>query len=188
MSILLYIFVNDTLAEWLRRRPAKPMGSPCVGSNPTGVDSAVELQNESFVKLHRARATWSRQFLCAKIHAKSKTAKQQWKKKDLNARWRKEWDGGPTGPARRLNEVRMEAIHMPDFWLRADLPSPRAQNAFQHKQIHRLTEIIEYDVEDSEAIEHKLRWECMPARSHCVAVTPKAEDKWQGHRPTRSTY
>lgn len=29
----------DTLAEWLRRRPAKPMGSPRVGSNPTGVDS-----------------------------------------------------------------------------------------------------------------------------------------------------
>ena len=29
---------RDTLAEWLRRRPAKPMGSPRVGSNPTGVD------------------------------------------------------------------------------------------------------------------------------------------------------
>ena len=28
----------DTLAERLRRRPAKPMGSPRVGSNPTGVD------------------------------------------------------------------------------------------------------------------------------------------------------
>ena len=28
---------NDTLAEWLRRRLAKPMGSPRVGSNPTGV-------------------------------------------------------------------------------------------------------------------------------------------------------
>ena len=27
----------DTLAEWLRRRPAKPMRSPRVGSNPTGV-------------------------------------------------------------------------------------------------------------------------------------------------------
>ena len=27
----------DTLAEQLRRRPAKPMGSPRVGSNPTGV-------------------------------------------------------------------------------------------------------------------------------------------------------
>ena len=27
----------DTLAEWLRRWPAKPMGSPRVGSNPTGV-------------------------------------------------------------------------------------------------------------------------------------------------------
>ena len=27
----------DILAEWLRRRPAKPMGSPRVGSNPTGV-------------------------------------------------------------------------------------------------------------------------------------------------------
>ena len=30
-------FGKDTLAEWLRRRPAKPMGSPRVGSNPTGV-------------------------------------------------------------------------------------------------------------------------------------------------------
>ena len=28
---------KDTLAEWLRRRPAKPMGSPRVVSNPTGV-------------------------------------------------------------------------------------------------------------------------------------------------------
>ena len=28
----------DTLAEWLRRQPAKTMGSPRVGSNPTGVD------------------------------------------------------------------------------------------------------------------------------------------------------
>jgi hypothetical protein len=28
---------DDTLAEWLRRRPAKPMGSPRVGSDPTGV-------------------------------------------------------------------------------------------------------------------------------------------------------
>ena len=27
----------DTLAERLRRRPAKPMVSPRVGSNPTGV-------------------------------------------------------------------------------------------------------------------------------------------------------
>ena len=32
----------DTLAEWLRRRPAKPMGSPRVGSNPTGVACAYE--------------------------------------------------------------------------------------------------------------------------------------------------
>ena len=28
---------KDTLAEWPRRPPAKPMGSPRVGSNPTGV-------------------------------------------------------------------------------------------------------------------------------------------------------
>ena len=33
----------DTLAEWLRRRPAKPMGSPRVGSNPTGVDFCMRL-------------------------------------------------------------------------------------------------------------------------------------------------
>ena len=32
-----YSFTTDTLAERLRRRPAKPMGSPRVGSNPTGV-------------------------------------------------------------------------------------------------------------------------------------------------------
>ena len=29
----------DTLAEWLRRRPAKPLRSPCAGSNPAGVES-----------------------------------------------------------------------------------------------------------------------------------------------------
>ena len=34
-------FADDTLAERLRRRPAKPMGSPRVGSNPTGVVSGV---------------------------------------------------------------------------------------------------------------------------------------------------
>ena len=33
---------EDTLAERLRRRPAKLMGSPRVGSNPTGVDSCRE--------------------------------------------------------------------------------------------------------------------------------------------------
>ena len=32
------IVCMDTLAECLRRRPAKPMGSPRVGSNPTGVE------------------------------------------------------------------------------------------------------------------------------------------------------
>ena len=34
---------RDTLAERLRRRPAKPMGSPRVGSNPTGVVSETHL-------------------------------------------------------------------------------------------------------------------------------------------------
>ena len=28
----------DTLAEWLRRRPAKPVGSAREGSNPSGVE------------------------------------------------------------------------------------------------------------------------------------------------------
>ena len=32
-----HVYAEDTLAEWSRRRPAKPMGSPRVGSNPTGV-------------------------------------------------------------------------------------------------------------------------------------------------------
>ena len=30
----------DTLAEWLRRRPAKPLGSARTGSNPVGVESS----------------------------------------------------------------------------------------------------------------------------------------------------
>ena len=34
-----FLHAQDTLAERLRRRPAKPMGSPRVGSNPTGVGS-----------------------------------------------------------------------------------------------------------------------------------------------------
>ena len=34
----MFLHDMDTLAEWSRRRPAKPMGSPRVRSNPTGVD------------------------------------------------------------------------------------------------------------------------------------------------------
>lgn len=37
VSSCCYRKADDTLAERLRRRPAKPMGSPRVGSNPTGV-------------------------------------------------------------------------------------------------------------------------------------------------------
>ena len=36
------VYVEDTVAEWLRRRPAKPTGSPRVGSNPTGVGLQLE--------------------------------------------------------------------------------------------------------------------------------------------------
>ena len=39
---------QDTLAEWLRRRPAKPMGSPRVGSNPTGVACLISLSIFSY--------------------------------------------------------------------------------------------------------------------------------------------
>ena len=37
VSEILNSRTDDTLAERSRRRPAKPMGSPRVGSNPTGV-------------------------------------------------------------------------------------------------------------------------------------------------------
>ena len=39
-------WAEDTLAERLRRRPAKPMGSPRVGSNPTGVVSILCNDND----------------------------------------------------------------------------------------------------------------------------------------------
>ena len=42
---------RDTLAERLRRRPAKPMGSPRVGSNPTGV---VLVKVASNIQTHNA--------------------------------------------------------------------------------------------------------------------------------------
>ena len=37
MKDLYFFITKDTLAEWLRRRPAKPLGFARVGSNPTGV-------------------------------------------------------------------------------------------------------------------------------------------------------
>ena len=40
------VYSQDTLAERLRRRPAKPMGSPRVGSNPTGVEIQLTGQGE----------------------------------------------------------------------------------------------------------------------------------------------
>ena len=48
VSSLPQIQAEDTLAERLRRRPAKPMGSPRVGSNPTGVDlTGMPVQDKS---------------------------------------------------------------------------------------------------------------------------------------------
>ena len=41
---------KDTLAERLRRRPAKPMGSARVGSNPTGVDLSKKTNKPSIVR------------------------------------------------------------------------------------------------------------------------------------------
>ena len=39
-QIRFYIYqAEDALAEWLRRRPAKPLGFARTGSNPVGVES-----------------------------------------------------------------------------------------------------------------------------------------------------
>ena len=48
---------QDTLAEWLRRRPAKPMGSPRVGSNPTGVASACQSSHAGAMSLGFGQCT-----------------------------------------------------------------------------------------------------------------------------------
>ena len=50
---------EDTLAEWLRRRPAKPVGSARVGSNPTGVGYLVSFyitSRSTFLAYHALRA------------------------------------------------------------------------------------------------------------------------------------
>ena len=49
---------KDTLAEWLRRRPAKPVGSAREGSNPSGVVylrfSRVSASNVNWLLAHRS--------------------------------------------------------------------------------------------------------------------------------------
>ena len=51
--VVLHIGVcMDTLAEWSRRRPAKPMGSPRVGLDPTGVDFNGLVPPEEDLNLH----------------------------------------------------------------------------------------------------------------------------------------
>ena len=37
MSLAALLHVRDAVAEWLRRRPAKPLGFAREGSNPSGV-------------------------------------------------------------------------------------------------------------------------------------------------------
>ena len=57
LSSVLKCLSSDTLAEWLRRRPAKPMGSPRAGSNPAGV--ALEIRSSlSSVKRTRIVCKW----------------------------------------------------------------------------------------------------------------------------------
>ena len=46
----------DTVAEWLRRRPAKPMCSARVGSNPIGVEDFCEFPKN--VDLNWQNATY----------------------------------------------------------------------------------------------------------------------------------
>ena len=48
---------QDTLAEWLRRRPAKPMGSPRVDSNPTGVELERRCFSQTNQTVPRAKVT-----------------------------------------------------------------------------------------------------------------------------------
>ena len=51
--VVLHIGVcMDTLAEWSRRQPAKPMESPRAGSNPTGVDFNGLVPPEEDLNLH----------------------------------------------------------------------------------------------------------------------------------------
>ena len=62
----IYRKAEDTLAERLRRRPAKPMGSPRVGSNPTGVDSLKQKHDNrsTLVLATRQRLAWVQNAAC----------------------------------------------------------------------------------------------------------------------------
>ena len=44
-----FVSISDTLAEWLRRRPAKPLGFAREGSNPSGVVFCLFETNSLFV-------------------------------------------------------------------------------------------------------------------------------------------
>ena len=70
-SMIYFLSYIDTLAERLRRRPAKPMGSPRVGSNPTGVvlwwqnsDIAETTTCSTFAREHPCFNTKSENRMC----------------------------------------------------------------------------------------------------------------------------
>ena len=59
-SSVLKCLSSDTLAEWLRRRPAKPMESPRAGSNPAGVALEFRSNLSSVKNTHRLQVTCQR--------------------------------------------------------------------------------------------------------------------------------
>ena len=59
----------DTLAEWSRRRPAKPMGSPRVGSNPTGVDFLLSMLAGMSVRRQEDRQRGLEALRSFRVHA-----------------------------------------------------------------------------------------------------------------------
>ena len=106
----------DTLAERLRRRPAKPMGSPRVGSNPTGVVSHCmpeSLVNPSF----RFRASPSRRLSHPLVLSSSRASSGTCIVHAANAQ------NSATGTRTRVARVRAEYPNQLDysgFWQSRD--------------------------------------------------------------------
>ena len=60
--------VQDTVAEWLRRRPAKPMGSPRMGSNPIGVAFCQKVWHTANMRFEKSvKGTWMLAFFCDRL-------------------------------------------------------------------------------------------------------------------------
>ena len=123
--------LKDTLAERLRRRPAEPMGSPRVGSNPTGVVLAgIQCAHTKVRKHKQILQTWRAPYPLGPAggHAASNAPDLSRPPKLSGARPGYYWCGGPPGKTSGCCQLCVRAL--------CALGSRPASDSFAGASIH----------------------------------------------------